>query len=193
MKISVSLFPAVTAWMGSSVRFRVVNTKVSDVKTNEQSIFLGVLGSVQNVYGKIANCSAAEGNVSIWVCPNSLSKNRPCLAERPDLYPLVQVQIPHFWGGKSERGKGTSAFGWRRSGTGSGMHPERRACCGWVTVTYKSSSNLLVSVLITGVQIFRTLPRLNKATHDKWQILHLAFSTAMSSFYRKHVPCNLFT
>lgn len=65
MKISVSLFPAMTAWMGSSVGFRVVNTKVSDVKTNVQNISPGVLGSVQNVCGKIANCSAAEANASI--------------------------------------------------------------------------------------------------------------------------------
>lgn len=34
MKISVSLFPAMTAWMGSSEGFEVVSTKVSDVQTN---------------------------------------------------------------------------------------------------------------------------------------------------------------
>lgn len=51
--------------MGSSVGCRDVTAKISDVKTNEQNIYLGALGLVQNVYGAIANCSAAEGNVRV--------------------------------------------------------------------------------------------------------------------------------
>lgn len=43
MEVSVSLFAAMTAWLGGSVRFRAVNTKLSDVKTHEQNIFLEFL------------------------------------------------------------------------------------------------------------------------------------------------------
>lgn len=48
-----------TAWMGSSLGFKVVNTKFGDVKTNEQNISLGVLGPVRDKYGKIVNCSVS--------------------------------------------------------------------------------------------------------------------------------------
>lgn len=100
IKTSVSLFPAVTAWMGSSLACRVVNTKFGDVKTNEQNISLGVLGPVRDTYGKIANCS-----VSIWICLGSLSQNTPPLTERSELCLLVRVQIPQ-WKGHLHLGRG---------------------------------------------------------------------------------------
>lgn len=145
-----------TAWMGSSVGFRVVNTKVSDVKTNVQNVSPGVLGSVQNVCGKIANCSAAEGNASIRISLGSLSRNSPCLAERSELYFLVRVQIPQW---KRKR----DVCIWAEEVWSRFWHTP-----GWRGLLWLGHCDMQVFFQLTGICIDNLIANLSNITKAEW-------------------------
>lgn len=82
---------------------------------------LGVLGSVQNTYGKMANCSAVWGEVRIWVCLGS--HHEQALSDR-------KVGVYYEFKFSCEGWNGTSVFGQRRSDTASGGHLAGGAWCG---------------------------------------------------------------
>lgn len=93
MEIPASLFPAMTAWTGSSGGFRGVNIRVGDVKTNEQNVSLGVVGSVHRVCGKTADCSAVGGTLGARICPGSQREQPSADGKVRAVFPESQLPV----------------------------------------------------------------------------------------------------